>query len=116
MAVAAYVVRTPERPGFVVSVALRFVTARLDTCHWGTGPTRLCRPQDSVRPRETALHRLATIAPCPTCRDDRDTSLASGLDGWRQPHYSEKRNRNIFQKAEILLDVTGKSFVAVFVP
>ena len=92
MVLTAYLVLTPERPGFVVSVAARVVRR--------VGPVRA----DIAIPRDLApatgapgLHAFAvrigafvksaatSIATRPTRRDDRDTSLMSGRDRRNEP-------------------------------
>jgi hypothetical protein len=89
MVLTAYVVLTPERPGFVVSVISRLVTARLGTCHWGAGPARLRRPP-MRRPssKRIRVHRIP-----PHDRDDAFAPLAEA---------GQREMTMIFRKAEDL--------------
>jgi hypothetical protein len=87
MVLTVYLVLTPERPGFIVSVAARFVTARLGTCRWGAGPARLGRPRARCSSRSAArVHRIP-----PHDRDDAFAPLA----GTGRTHM-----RMIFRKTE----------------
>ena len=107
MVVAAYIVRTPERPAFV-SPSPAGISAWRAREGRHRHPASLAPATRAPGPHAFAVRKtvfvgvrltlrcLATIASRPTCRDDRDTSLVSRRDWQRQSHCSEKRNRNNF--------------------
>jgi hypothetical protein len=91
----AYLVLTPERPGFVVSVVPQFVDPR-DSAP-ATGAPGL--HAFAVRsPRASSNARLTSIAFRLTCRDDRDTSLVARRDDSSVARSYEKRKFNFEKK------------------